>query len=55
MALLRNFSDSAILKNAFLEAAGSLFCDYKNKSEIVSAINDLQLSHNTDAKRLDQN
>ena len=41
------FQDGEIIKEAFLEAADSLFENTKNKSEIVSSIKDLQLSRNT--------
>lgn len=48
------FSDGAIFKKAFVEAADALFCDFKNRSEIISAINEMQLSRNTVAKRVDE-
>lgn len=48
------FSDGAIYKKAFIEAADSLFSDFKNKSEIISSINEMQLSRNTIAKRVDE-
>lgn len=48
------FSDGVIFKNAFLEAGESLFSDFGNKAEILSAINDLQLSRNSVTRRVEQ-
>ena len=45
------FQDGEIIREAFLEAADSLFENTKNKSEIVSSIKDLQLSRNTVMRR----
>ncbi|CAM4606540.1 unnamed protein product [Leuciscus chuanchicus] len=38
------FNDGDMVKEAFLEAADSLFDDFKNKTEIVKAIKEVQLS-----------
>lgn len=40
-----------MIKDAFVEAADSLFRDFKNKSEIASAIKAVQLSRNTVTRR----
>jgi hypothetical protein len=32
-----------VIKEAFIEAADLLFGDFKNKTEIMAAINDIQL------------
>ncbi|XP_057190131.1 general transcription factor II-I repeat domain-containing protein 2-like [Triplophysa rosa] len=40
-----------MIKDAFVEAADSLFRDFKNKSEIVSAIKAVQLSRSTVTRR----
>ena len=45
------FIDGNIVKEAFLEAADSLFDDLKNKAEIVKAIKEVQLSRNTTTRR----
>ena len=45
------FQDGEIFKEAFLEAADSLFENFKNKSEIMSAIKEVQLSRNTVMRR----
>ncbi|KAG8226053.1 hypothetical protein J437_LFUL005414 [Ladona fulva] len=47
------FSDGEFLKEIFLEMSDSLFNDFKNKSEIVAAIQDLQLSRNTVMRRIE--
>lgn len=39
--------DGEMAKEAFVEAAGSLFNDFKNKTETPSSIRALQLSRNT--------
>ena len=39
------------MKEAFLDAADSLFDDFKNKTEIMKAIKEVQLSHNTTTRR----
>lgn len=41
------FFDGEFVKEIFLEMSDSLFNDFKNKSEIVDAIQDLQLSLET--------
>ncbi|KAL2087224.1 hypothetical protein ACEWY4_018283 [Coilia grayii] len=41
------FQDGEMVKEAFLEAADSLFRDFKNKPEIMSSIKALQLSRNS--------
>nr|XP_055065219.1 general transcription factor II-I repeat domain-containing protein 2A-like [Misgurnus anguillicaudatus] len=48
------FSDGDMVKEAFLEAADSLFDGFKNKTEIVKAIKDVQLSRNTTTKRFER-
>ena len=40
-----------MIKEAFIEAADSLFEDFKNKTEIMAAINDSQLSKNMVTRR----
>ena len=40
-----------MIKEAFIEAADSLFQDFKNKLEILSSINDLKLSRSTVTQR----
>ncbi|KAK0138833.1 General transcription factor II-I repeat domain-containing protein 2 [Merluccius polli] len=45
------FMDGEIVKEAFLEAADVLFADFKNRKEIVSAIQDMQLSRNSVTRR----
>lgn len=50
----KSFSDGAIFKQAFLEAVDSLFGDFKNKSDIVTAINNMQLTRNTVTRRVDE-
>ncbi|KAG8224086.1 hypothetical protein J437_LFUL001780 [Ladona fulva] len=47
------FSDGEFVKEIFLEMSDSLFNDFKNKSEIVAAIQDLQLSRNTVVRRIE--
>ena len=39
------------MKEAFLEAADSLFVDFKNKTEITKAIKEVQLSRITTTRR----
>jgi hypothetical protein len=41
-------------KEAFLEASDSLFDSFKNKSEIISAIKDLQLLRRTVMRRTEE-
>ena len=43
--------DGNIVKEAFLEAADSLFDDFKDKAEIVKSIKEVQLSRNTTTRR----
>ncbi|XP_051259245.1 general transcription factor II-I repeat domain-containing protein 2-like [Dicentrarchus labrax] len=43
----KSFQDGEMIKEAFVEAAESLFQDFKNKPEMVSSIKALQLSRST--------
>ncbi|CAK6965166.1 general transcription factor II-I repeat domain-containing protein 2A-like [Scomber scombrus] len=43
----KSFKDGEVVKEAFIEAADALFGEFKNKTEIVTAIKDMQLSRNT--------
>ena len=47
----KSFQDGQVVKDAFLVAADSLFRDFKNKSEIITAVKSLQLSRNTVTRR----
>ncbi len=47
------FTDGEIFKNAFLEAADSLFENMKNKQEIINSIQNMQLSKQTVTKRVE--
>ncbi|GFY30172.1 general transcription factor II-I repeat domain-containing protein 2 [Trichonephila clavipes] len=47
------FIDVKIMKEAMLVAADSLFDDFKNKTEILGAINMLQLSARTATRRIE--
>ncbi|GFW69497.1 dimer_Tnp_hAT domain-containing protein [Trichonephila clavipes] len=47
------FIDVEIMKEAMLVAADSLFDDFKNKTEILGAINMLQLSARTATRRIE--
>jgi len=47
------FEDGELIKDAFLEAADSLFDGFKNKAEIISAIKSMQLSANTVMRRVE--
>ena len=47
------FTDAEIIKEAMLEAADSLFEDFKNKTEILGAIKTLQLSAKTTSRRIE--
>ncbi|KAK9720365.1 Spin-doc zinc-finger [Popillia japonica] len=47
------YEDGEMIKQAFLEAADSLFANFKNKEEIVSAIKSMQLSVNTVMRRVE--
>lgn len=46
------FTDGAMVKEATTAVAETLFKDHKNKTEIMSAIADVQLSANTVARRV---
>ena len=50
---MKLFQDGEIIKEAFVEAADSLFVNFKNKNDIMSASKDLQLSRNTVTKRFE--
>lgn len=47
----KSFRDGEMVKEAFVEAADSLFRDFKNKSEILFSIKALQLSRTTITRR----
>nr|XP_022908263.1 general transcription factor II-I repeat domain-containing protein 2A-like [Onthophagus taurus] len=47
------YQDGEIFKEAFLEASEKLFCNFKNKNEILNAIKDLQLSRRTVTRRIE--
>lgn len=47
----KSFQDGEMVKEAFVEAADSLFKDFKNKTEILSSIRALQLSRTTVTRR----
>ena len=47
----KSFPDAEMIKEAFVEAADSLFLDFKNKLEILSSIKALQLSRSTVTQR----
>lgn len=47
----KSFQDGQMVKEAFVEAADSLFRDFKNNPEIVSAIKAVQLSRSTVTRR----
>ncbi|XP_053173285.1 general transcription factor II-I repeat domain-containing protein 2A-like [Scomber japonicus] len=47
----KSFKDGEVVKEAFIEAADALFGEFKNKTEIVTAIKDMQLSRNTVTRR----
>ena len=47
------FQDGEMVKEAFIEAADSLFENFKNKNEIMSAIKNLQLSRSTVTRRIE--
>ena len=49
----KSFQDGEMVKEAFVEAADSLFRDFKNKAEILSSIKALQLSRHTVTRRCD--
>ncbi len=45
------FKDGEMERAASLEAVNLLFRDFKNKSEIMAAVKDIQLSRNTVSQR----
>jgi len=47
------YLDGEIFKEAFLEGSEKLFYNFKNKSEIINAIKDLQLSRRTVTRRIE--
>lgn len=47
------YEDGELIKVAFLEAADTLFDNFKNKAEIMSAIKSVQLSANTVMRRVE--
>lgn len=47
----KSFKDGEVVKEAFIEAADVLFGNFKNKTEIISTIKDMQLSWNTVTRR----
>ena len=47
------YRDGEIFKEAFLEGSERLFSNFKNKSEILNAIKDLQLSRRTVTRRIE--
>ena len=47
------YEDGEMIKQSFLEAADSLFANFRNKDEIVSAIKSMQLSANTVMRRVE--
>lgn len=47
----KSFEDGELVKEAFVKAGEVLFADFKNKSEIMSAIKDVPLSRNTIMRR----
>jgi len=49
----KSFQDGEMIKEEFIEAADSLFENFKNKNEIMSAIKDLQLSRSTVTRRFE--
>ncbi|XP_026816124.1 general transcription factor II-I repeat domain-containing protein 2A-like [Rhopalosiphum maidis] len=49
----KSFRTGEIVKQAFLEGTDALFENFKNKSEILSAINDLQLYRKTVTRRVE--
>jgi hypothetical protein len=50
----KSFADGEMVKEAFLEASDSLFDSFKNKSEIISAIKDVQLLRRTITLRAEE-
>lgn len=49
----KHFTDGAVFKEAFLAAADSLFQNFRNKAEIVNAIDKMQLSRQTVTRRVE--
>ena len=49
----KSFQDGEMVNKAFIEAADSLFGNFKNKDEIMSEIKDLQLSRSTVTRRFE--
>ncbi|XP_050508081.1 protein ZBED8-like [Diabrotica virgifera virgifera] len=47
------FEDGEVVKEAFIEAASVLFEDFKNKTDIMSAIKQVQLSRPTVTRRIE--
>ena len=47
------YEDGELIRTAFLEAANTLFDNFKNKAEIMSAIKSVQLSANTVMRRVE--
>lgn len=47
----KSFQDAEMIKEAFVEAADSLFRDFKNKPEILSSVKALQLSRSIVTRR----
>lgn len=47
----KSFKDGKVVEEAFVEAADALFSESKNKTDIVAAIKDVQLSSNTVTQR----
>ncbi len=47
----KSFKDGEVVKEAFIEATDALFGEFKNKTEIVSTLKDMQLSRNTVTRR----
>ncbi|CAH1110459.1 unnamed protein product [Psylliodes chrysocephalus] len=47
------FDDGVMIKECFLEAAESLFVNFKNKAEIILTIKDIQLSRQTVIRRVE--
>lgn len=45
------FQDGVMVKEAFIEASDALFKDFKNKTEILSAVKAVQLTRNTVTRR----
>lgn len=45
------FQDGVMVKEAFIEASDALFKDFKNKTEIMSAVKAVQLTRNTVTRR----